>query len=44
LSLRILASIGNRETPKESSSDRFATPLQRHMRFPYLAGEGWGEG
>ena len=35
LSLRIRVSLDNRETPKESSSNRLATPLQRHMRFPY---------
>src|ERR1700733_3191347 len=40
LSLRILVSLGNRETPKESSSNRLATALQRHMRFPYPPGEG----
>src|SRR6202035_676776 len=51
LSLRILVSLGNRETPKESSSNRLATALQRHMRFPYPGGggspaqwAGWGEG
>jgi hypothetical protein len=36
--LRIRVSLGNRETPKESSSNRLATPLQRHMRFPYPQG------
>jgi hypothetical protein len=39
LSLRILVSLGYGETPKESSSRSFATPIQRHMRFPYLEGE-----
>src|SRR5262249_33073505 len=44
LSLRIPVSLGNRETSKESSSSPFATLLQRHMRFPYLAGEGGERG
>ncbi|WP_244607825.1 MULTISPECIES: endonuclease domain-containing protein [Bradyrhizobium] len=49
--MRIQVSLWNRETPKESSSNRLATPCQHHMRFPYLEGEGrsrlaragWGE-
>ena len=41
---RILVSLGKRETPKESSSNRLATPLHRHMRFPYPCGGGLGRG